>query len=175
MNIFVVNSNPIVAARSLPDRHVTKMIVESAQMLSIVFSEHYWNIGEVRKVDGTPFKTKRGTFKNHPCTKWVAENINHCEWLIFHAIGLCNEFNLRYGHSHGLHQSLNDVLELFSSATKNKARWALVKQFARAMPDNLKYDENISDVQAYRLYLNTKPWVKDNYLRLPSRKPTWIS
>jgi hypothetical protein len=35
------------------------MILESAQMLSIVFSKHYWDIGEVMKVDGTPFKTEK--------------------------------------------------------------------------------------------------------------------
>mgnify|MGYP006239010293 CR=1 FL=1 len=52
MNIFVVDRDPNRAARQLPDRHVTKMILESAQMLSIVYSSHYWNIGEVMKVDG---------------------------------------------------------------------------------------------------------------------------
>ena len=54
MNIFAVEHDPIKAAHCLPDRHVTKMILESAQMLSIVFSPHYWDIGEVAKVDGTP-------------------------------------------------------------------------------------------------------------------------
>ena len=68
MNIFVVHADPDKAAKQLPDKHVTKMILESAQMLSIVFSKHYWDIGEVMKVDGTPFKTERGAFKNHPCT-----------------------------------------------------------------------------------------------------------
>ena len=42
MNIFVVDRDPIISARQLPDRHVTKMILESCQMLSIVFSKHYW-------------------------------------------------------------------------------------------------------------------------------------
>jgi hypothetical protein len=98
MNIFVVHEDPVLAARILPDKHVTKMILESAQMLSIVFSPHYWGIGEVMKVNGEPFKTAKGAFKNHPCTKWAAENINNCAWLIQHALGLCDEFNLRYEH-----------------------------------------------------------------------------
>ena len=74
MNIFAVDRDPIIAARMLPDRHVTKMILESAQMLSIVFSAHYWDIGEVMKVDGTPFKTAKGAFKKHPCTMWAADS-----------------------------------------------------------------------------------------------------
>ena len=27
---------------------------------------------------------------------------------------------------------------------------------------------------AYQRYINSKPWVKDNYLRKPDRKPQWI-
>ena len=95
MNIFVVDTDPVVAAQQLPDRHVTKMILESAQMLSVVFSLHYWDIGEVMKVDGTPFKTAKGAFKNHPCTQWVADKTCNAAWLIQHALGLCDEFQLR--------------------------------------------------------------------------------
>ena len=36
MNIFVLDENPIVAARMMCDKHVVKMIVESGQMLSTV-------------------------------------------------------------------------------------------------------------------------------------------
>jgi hypothetical protein len=58
MNIFAVNVDPGQrAAQQLPDKHVTKMILESAQMLSIVYSPHYWDIGTVAKVNGEPFKT----------------------------------------------------------------------------------------------------------------------
>lgn len=34
MNIFVLNENPEIAAREHCDKHVVKMILESAQMLS---------------------------------------------------------------------------------------------------------------------------------------------
>ena len=175
MNIFVVDRDPIIAARQLPDRHVTKMILESCQMLSIVFSDHYWGIGEVLKVDGTPFKTQRGAFKNHPCTKWAAENVNHCAWLIQHACGLSEEFRKRYGKFHGLHKSVFGTKKLFHRETgDNITVWQNTTSFARAMPDVLKYDETIDDVEAYHRYLNTKTWVYNNYLRLPSRRPDWI-
>ena len=175
MNIFVVHEHPISAARMLPDKHVTKMILESAQMLSIVFSDHYWGIGEVMKVDGTPFKTAKGAFKNHPCTKWAGANINNCAWLIQHALGLCDEFNIRYGHQHNLTKSLFNTKKLFHRETGEVITcFESVTDFARAMPDDLKYDDTISDVEAYHRYLNTKEWVYYNYLRKPERRPAWL-
>ena len=175
MNIFVVDRDPIIAARLLPDRHVTKMILESCQMLSVIFSDHYWGIGEVLKKDGTPFKTAKGAFKNHPCTKWAAESINHCAWLIQHACGLSDEFNARYGKRHGLHKSVFECKKLFHRETGDTITvWQDTVNFARAMPEYLKLDESLDDITAYRYYLNTKPWVYDNYLRIPSRRPDWI-
>ena len=175
MNIFVVDPDPTAAAQALPDKHVTKMILESCQMLSIVFSSHYWGIGEVMKVDGTPFKTAKGAFKNHPCTIWAAASINNCAWLIQHALGLCDEFNLRYGHPHNLTKSILEAKELFHRETgEDITCFNQVVKFARAMPEDLKFDDTISDVEAYRRYLNTKEWVYYNYLRKSERRPAWL-
>ena len=175
MNIFVVDRDPLRAAKQLPDKHVTKMILESAQMLSLVFSEHYWNIGTVSKVDGTPFNTKRGAFKNHPCTQWAAESESNCAWLIQHALGLCGEFYRRYGKHHGLTKSLFETKKLFCQHTKLPITiFRMVESFARAMPDNLKYNQKLDDIEAYRVYLSTKPWAYENYLRRPERRPDWL-
>ena len=46
--------------------------------------------------------------------------------------------------------------------------------FAREMPDEFKYDDGIDTFTAYKMYIASKPWVCDNYLRLPHRKPDWI-
>ena len=175
MNIFVVDSNPINAARLLPDKHVTKMILESAQMISLVFSPHYWGIGEVMKVDGTPFKTERGAFKNHPCTKWAAQCHANCAWLIQHALALCEEYSHRYGKRHKLTKSLFEAKKLFHRKTGHVITcYHEVVGFARAMPDEIKLDDTIDDVEAYRRYLNTKEWCYNNYLRIPDRRPTWL-
>lgn len=175
MNIFVVDKDPVLSAQQLPDRHVTKMILESAQMLSVVFSPHYWGIGEVMKVDGTPFKTAKGAFKNHPCTQWVADKTCNASWLITHALGLCDEFQLRYNKLHGLTQSLQNTAKLFQSATDSPdTDYLEVVKFARAMPEDLKFDTTISDVEAYQRYLNTKEWCYTNFLRRPDRRPDWL-
>lgn len=175
MNIFAVDTDPIKAAHVLPDKHVTKMILESAQMISIVYSPHYWDIGEVNKVDGTPFNTVKGAFKNHPCTKWAAKEYHNCAWLIQHSLGLCGEFYRRYGKLHRLTGSLFETKKLFHREVgENITCWKWVDEFARAMPDEIKFDTSIDDVEAYRRYLNTKEWAYYNYLRNPSRRPDWL-
>ena len=49
-----------------------------------------------------------------------------------------------------------------------------IRDSTRAMPDEWKYDKTIDTITAYKRYINSKPWVKDNYLRRPDRKPQWI-
>jgi len=175
MNIFAVDADPLSAAKQLPDRHVTKMILESAQMLSLVFSPHYWDIGTVSKVDGTPFKTAKGAFKKHPCTIWAAASPANCAWLIQHALGLCSEFYARYNKHHGLRESLFESKKLFHRETGDPITiFRDVTGFARAMPDEYKLDTSIDDIMAYRMYVASKPWVAENYLRIPSRRPEWV-
>jgi hypothetical protein len=84
MNIFVTSSNPHQSARVLPDKHVVKMPLESCQMLSIVYSNWYYDWGTIPKQDGCDYSTEKGAFRNHPCTKWAAENIYNTAWLIVH-------------------------------------------------------------------------------------------
>jgi hypothetical protein len=42
------------------------------------------------------------------------------------------------------------------------------------MPESIKFDTTIDTITAYKRYLNTKPWLASNYLRIPSRKPSFI-
>jgi hypothetical protein len=49
-----------------------------------------------------------------------------------------------------------------------------VTPFARAMPEEWKFDETIDTFEAYKRYIASKPWVSDNYLRMPQRKPDWV-
>ena len=68
MNIFVVNKDPVIAAQELCDKHIVKMILESAQMLCASFEQ------------GTaPYKR---THYNHPCTKWIRKS--QADWCDNH-------------------------------------------------------------------------------------------
>ena len=66
MNIFVTNQCPIQSARNLPDKHIVKMPLETCQMLSIIYSDWYYGIGQLHKVDGTPYATKKWCISQPP-------------------------------------------------------------------------------------------------------------
>ena len=38
----------------------------------------------------------------------------------------------------------------------------------------IKFNTTIDTIEAYKIYLNTKPWLATNYLRRPDRKPSFI-
>ncbi|AEC53180.1 hypothetical cyanophage protein [Synechococcus phage S-CRM01] len=181
MNIFVVDKDPIIAAQLLPDKHVVKMPLETCQMVSVVYSHWYWNIGEIYKKDGNPYSTKTGAFRNHPCTVWAAKSKENMAWLLGHGLSLCHEYIWRYEKIHACHDTLRDAFKLFKEYTGRNPYelWAEAEntssyKFVRAMPEDIKHNKNIDDVTAYRIYVASKPWVKDNYLRRPERKPNWV-
>ena len=170
MNIFVTSPFPAESAIVLPDKLIVKMPVETCQMLSIVASEKWGHgYGTLPKTDGTPYKTDKGAFRNHPCTKWAAKTIDNAYWLIQWGMNLCDEYTLRYNKIHSCYNTLLQAYELFPKGEIDK-----VTPFARAMPDEYKFDTSIDTFGAYKRYIASKPWVKDNYLRIPERRPSWV-
>ena len=176
MNIFVTDHCPIQSARNLPDKHIVKMPLETCQMLAIIYSDWYHGLGNLYKKDGTPYATARGAFRNHPCTQWAAKNPYNLAWLIRHGYALCHEYNLRYGKVHTCLDVIEQAERIYHKWCKEPLSYASqqVRSFTRAMPEYLKYDQTINSIEAYRRYLNTKPWLATNYLRIPSRKPSFI-
>ena len=145
-------------------------------MISIIYSEWYHNWGEVYRADGAPYATESGAFRNHPCTKWAAETDENLAWLIAHGLALCSEYFRRYGKVHACTNTLFEAKKLFHVATEKAITChAMATDFARAMPDEFKFDDSIDTFTAYKMYIASKPWVSDNYLRSPERKPSWIS
>ena len=177
MNIFVTDSCPIQSARNLPDKHIVKMPLETCQMLAIIYSDWYYGVGKLYKQDGTPYRTAHGAFRKHPCTMWAAATPYNLAWLIRHGYALCDEYTQRYGKVHTcldvISQSERIYHRSFDIASLSYAS-RKVGIFTRAMPDDLKYNTRINTIEAYKYYLNTKPWVATNYLRIPSRKPSFI-
>ena len=179
MNIFVTDRCPIQSARNLPDKHIVKMPLETCQMLAIIYSDWYYGVGKLYKPDGTPYRTAHGAFRNHPCTQWAAANQYNLAWLIRHGYALCDEYTQRYGKVHTcldvisqaeriFHRSFSNINTLYHASRK-------VRDFTRAMPESIKFDTTIDTITAYKQYLNTKPWLASNYLRIPSRKPSFIT
>ena len=169
MNIFVTDPSPTLSAQSLPDRHVVKMPLETCQMLSIVASKKWGHgFGTLPKLNGEPYKTDKGAFRNHPCTVWAQR---HFYWLLRHGLALCDEYAHRYKKTHSCRYTLNAALQIFPKDSY-EPYWAY--EFVRAMTDEFKHDTSINTFDAYKNYISSKPWVTSNYIRDPSRKPDWV-
>lgn len=84
MNIFILDEDIEKNVQYHCDKHVVKMILESAQMLCTVCSDYM----EV------PY---RPVHKNHPCTKWVRESLSNWRWLRDFTFALNEEYKYRYG------------------------------------------------------------------------------
>ena len=175
MNIFVTDPDPWKSAQVLPDKHIVKMPLECCQMLAIVASDKWGHgFGTLPKIDGTPYKTDKGAFRNHPCTIWASEFVLNWRWLIRHGIALCAEYSERFEKVHSCLHTLAYADSIFPFADPQGRSGKHPTPFVRAMPDEFKHDTSIDTFTAYKMYIASKPWVKENYKRNPERKPDWI-
>lgn len=107
MNIFYLHESPIVSARAMTNKHVVKMILETAQLLS---TAHH-----VLDEEKTPFLDTlyKKTHVNHPSAIWVRESHENYIWAYSHFLELCNEYTKRYNKIHATEKKLKDVLKHF--------------------------------------------------------------
>ena len=89
MNIFYLDRDPVKAAQIQYNKHVVKMVLESAQMLCTAH-RYYGN-------DDVPYKSAH---INHPSSIWCRENSRQYYWLFDHMLALGNEYTKRYGKKH---------------------------------------------------------------------------
>ena len=175
MNIFATHQDPYLSAKVLPDKHIVKMPLESCQMLAIIYSKWYYDWGTLPKANGSPYATEKGAFRNLPSTKWAGSSIYNTAWLIQHGCSLADEYHRRYVKIHTCAKTLFEAKKIFHRKTdKAITCCSMAENFSRAMPDEWKKDDTIDTFTAYKRYIASKPWVKDNYLRIPERKPDWI-
>jgi hypothetical protein len=151
MNIFVLDEDPIKAAQMHADKHVVKMILESAQMMCTVCHELGMDVAY------------KPSHKNHPCTKWSMKSKSNWNWLKSLADNLNKEWQYRYGHTRN-HKSWDVVCNLDPDIPDIG-----LTPFALAMPE--KY-QSLDAVESYRQYYIGE---KSNILKYTKRKvPHWI-
>lgn len=153
MNIFYLDKDPYIAAQAMTNKHVVKMILESAQLLS---TAHHMLDG-----DGAKYKDKiyKKTHYNHPSAVWVRQSQENYAWLYSHFLALSTEYTKRYDKIHMTYQKLCFYLQPFP---KNLPVGKFT-QPPQAMPDLYK---NYDSVHAYRMYyLNEKIKNDDDLVR----------
>ena len=138
MNIFYLDKCPDKAARLQYNKHVVKMILESAQMLC---TAHHC-FGSVWQKENVPYKQAH---LNHPSTVWTRRSKATYMWLYRHMISLGDEYTKRYGKKH---LSINKCAEFLATPPRHIQGEEFV-QPPQAMPD--KYKDPCS-IQAYWNY-----------------------
>jgi hypothetical protein len=138
MNIFYLHKDPREAARLQYNKHVVKMILESAQMLCT--AHHCY--GDKWQKENVPYKQAH---LNHPSTVWARRSKATYMWLFKHMMGLGYEYWLRYGKQH---LSISKC-SMFLSKPPVHIQGEEFVQPPQAMPDEYK---DPCSIQAYWNY-----------------------
>jgi Pyrimidine dimer DNA glycosylase len=156
MNIFFLHRNPRIAAQYHCDKHVVKMIIETAQLL---YSAHWMLNSQL------PTNAYKLAHKNHPCSIWVRQSITNYMWLASLGWWLCKEYQARYG-VHKVHKTEAHIVWLIHNPPRG-IPYLDMTPLAQAMPDIYK-DEN--PIRAYRrFYICSK--VKERNIVTYTRRP----
>ena len=133
MNIFYLDSIPTVCAKYHNDKHVIKMILEYAQLLSTAhrvldgvetveqkyvdgsLPARWRNVKRWKLPDNRDNLLYSATHVNHPSAVWVRKSVGNYFWLSNLLVELCKEYTYRYGKVHkcerdGLVQTLHDMV-----------------------------------------------------------------
>ena len=159
MNIFYLDRDPVIAAQMMCDKHVVKMILESAQMLSTAH----------RVVDGD-YRADRGGFykiahKNHPSTIWVRASSENYRWLWKHFDALLKEYTHRYGKHHAT-ERLRNILYM---PPLNIVHGVPFNDPPQCMPEICKGEDTVLAYQNYYII------EKSGFARWTKREiPAWF-
>jgi hypothetical protein len=187
MNIFALDNSPYKAAEYMHDVHVSKMLLETAQLLSTahrVLDGELWydkskNGRKIKRWRLTGSKEEflyKATHVNHPSNIWVRENKANYYWTVQHFLALCTEFKYRFGKRHETDIKLKQLGSI--AAPANIPNSCDLTPFAIAIKDTQWHREN--PVEAYRAYYRGEKlsWMqmgKPRHAKWTNRdRPKWL-
>lgn len=156
MNIFYLNADPLLCAQQHVDKHVVKMIVEYAQLLSTAhrlldgvetlgFSASGRVVKRWQLPDDRDEVLYHATHKQHPSALWTRASKENYLWLSCLFDCLLKEYSFRYGKVHSTAR--------LSSALQQSPSRIISQGFTEptpAMPDH--YIVSNDSIQSYRNY-----------------------
>jgi len=182
VNIFYLSTDPVEAAKMQCDKHVVKMIVETAQLLSTAHRlldgtmeiRRHPNSGRRYKYWVHPqhimeLKLYKATHVNHPSAIWTREAFDNYHWLYAHFIALLDEYTYRYDKTHGS----SFLKEYLIHAPHNiiNERETMIPLCMKSQPQCINENDR---VQSYRDFYKTKQYnFKMNWTRRSI--PTWFN
>lgn len=141
MNIFYLSKDTKQCAAWHNNKHVVKMILESAQLLS---TAHRVLDGTPESVNGKIYNLLAGeskdnlicyrqTHTNHPSAIWVRAGVDNYNWLFNLFVDLMKEYTHRYGK----HHVCEKYIEFLSNVPKNIGKSSFSEP-PQCMPDEYK-------------------------------------
>jgi len=164
MNLFILDEHPVKAAQLQCDKHVSKMTVESGQMLSTVHrmldgmlerrksksgktTVKYWSLPDER--ESVLYKA---VHVGHPCTVWSTLTRENYKWHFEHFVALANEYTHRYNKRH---KTYTDLVDCLREPPRNIPDGPLTL-WPLAMKSNPECMFDDDPVKSYRLFYQTK-------------------
>ena len=178
MNIFYLDKNPQTCAEMHLDKHVVKMIIEYAQLMStahrVLDGEEYIDLtANGRKIKRWRMKDsdmENGLMKashiNHPSNVWLRQSKENYKWLFQMWLCLLKEYTYRYGKNHACESRLDFLAE----APKNIPNITFTPP-TPAMPDECKVTND--SLASYHKYYIEK---KNHFAKWTKREvPLWFA
>ena len=167
MNIFCLDKDPVKAAQMMCDKHIVKMLLESAQLMCTAHRELDVSCNIMPNIDKMLYKS---THKNHPSAKWVRESAYNYIWLYRHWVAMNDEYKLRYNKKVN-HKSFDRLNEFLKNPPNNIPLNKIGTLPTPAMPEHCKIDGDV--VASYRKYYKEEKRTIATW-KIPSRKPQWF-
>jgi hypothetical protein len=164
MNIFATSTCPKSAAQDHCDKHLVKMILETAQLLS---TAHH--------LEGDPTDVPdiyKVTHQNHPSAVWTRASRANYLWTYDLFVALCREYTVRYGRTH----KTEDKLRAGLMTVPRHITAADLTAPPACMPDEFKVEpEGQWPVESYRRYLaRGKSWLTVDSFKKRGAAPSWF-
>ncbi len=160
MNIFVLDDQPENAARYHCDKHVVKMVLETAQILCAVWYRHGWTFPGIYRL----------THPHHPCTLWAGNSVDNYRWTVELFRALLDQYTHRYKKIHKC-EAMYEIFDELPEDAEEKMDFG-DQGFVFCGPDECVRETVVESYRAlYRLKDKTlaRPMV---WTRVP--KPTWM-
>jgi len=143
MNIFFLHKDPQWAANALCDKHVPKMLLESAQMLSTAVRRHKTKFENYDKI-------YKSAYPNHPMTKWVGDTRTNFRWALENAVFISQEYCKRFKKIHKSSEVINNIYDAkYMEDIPTQMHPDYITTPPQCMPDEYKDDDYVT---AYRKY-----------------------
>lgn len=178
MNIFYLHNDQRECAMLHTDKHVVKMILEYAQLLST--AHRYLDGTETKELSASGRRITRwklesnldsvlykATHANHPSAVWTRQSDANYMWLANMLVALCEEYTYRYGKTHKVER--DGLCFVLRDNIPKRIPKGQFTEPTPAMPDQYKVSGN-----SVRSYINYYVGAKQHLASWKKRqKPVW--